>query len=51
MRKNRDPEPDDAGKAIEDYLNAASADGTRHLGCGQPWIYCYCGMPRPNSPR
>lgn len=19
--------------------------------CHQPWIYCFCGQPRPNGPR
>ena len=19
--------------------------------CHKPWIYCFCGMPRPNGPR
>ena len=24
----------------------STPDGTRHTGCGQPWIYCFCGYPR-----
>lgn len=50
MPKSREPKPE-RDQAAEDYLNAESADGTRHAGCGQPWAYCFCGMPRPNSPR
>ena len=47
MRKNREPEPD---QAAEDYLNAESADGTRHLGCGQPWIYRFPANPGRTRP-
>lgn len=45
-----DPAEYDAGDVIENYLSAASADGTRHAGCGQPWAYCFCGMGRRSGP-
>ncbi len=45
----RNPEPADDRDELPEL--AATPDGTRHAGCGQPWIYCFCGIPRPNGPR
>lgn len=42
----RKPEPDDDYDLPELPELVASRDGTRHVGCGMPWAYCFCGYPR-----
>lgn len=37
------PQPEQSAFDPDAYLNAATPDGTRHIGCGMPWAYCCCG--------
>ena len=39
------------GLISDGYATAGKPDPDRCPLCHQPWIYCFCGMPRPNGPR